>query len=299
MIEVFSKRTDKPHAYGFNETTMPPFTPIEVSISPDGKQWNSMFDQPDLEGIYFHSHDVANANMTDTYQKIGINDGQYLVSSSYEQRDIKASAVFWGIDDADVKLAYDAMQRFFISRDPYWICFSDWPQRMYYAKPKQITPTYVGNRGYYCDLVFTDQIGLSRSVGTTANFEHGFVNGFGNNMPIDRPKYVFNSDHFTVVNFSDVLIDPEKRGHPFKITFQGSTSGDMTVKNNTTNLSITRKGAWSGTWCLDGTSPLLNGQADGINTDHGVITLQKGNNDFTVTGFSGTITFDYPMWWLS
>lgn len=297
MIEVFSKRKDKPHAYRFNETNMPPFTPIEVSISPDGQKWLSMYDQPDLDRIYVHSHDVANANTTDTYQKIGINDGQYLVSSSYDQRDIKMSVVFWGMNANDTKLAYDAMQRFFISREAYWICFSDWPQRMYYVKAKSITPTYVGDRGYYCDVTFTDQIGLSRSVGTTA--DSGYLIGFGNNQPVDEPKYVFNTDAFTVVNVSDVLIDPEKRGHPFKLILKGSTTGDMTITNKTTNVSITRKGAWSGTWCLDGTSPLLNGQPDGINTDHGVINLQKGENSFTVSGFNGTITFDYPMWWLS
>ena len=295
MITVFSKRKDKPHAYGFNETNMPPFTPIEISISPDGSKWVSMFDQPDLEKIYVHSHDVANATLTDTYQKIGINDGQSLISSSYEQRDIKMSVLFWGMNANDMKLAYDALQRFFISREAYWICFSDWPQRMYYVKAKQITPSYVGDRGYYCDVTFTDQIGLSRSVGTTTDF----VVGFGNIQPVDRPNYVFSTSKFTVVNMSDVLVDPEKRGHSFKMTLKGSSSSDMTITNSTTNLSITRKGGWSGEWCLNGTNPELNGQPDGINTDHGIITLQKGNNDFIVTGFSGTITFDFPLWWLS
>ena len=80
---------------------------------------------------------------------------------------------------------------------------------------------------------------------------------------------------------------------------EGSASGDMTIRNATTATSITRKGAWSGKWVLDGVNPFLNDKNDGINTDHGIITLQIGDNKFEVSGFEGELKFDYPVWWLS
>lgn len=209
---------------------------------------------------------------------------------------------FEGIDEGDAELAYDALQRFLISRDPYWICFANWPQRMYYVKAKLAAPTFAGDRHWTCEVTFTDLIGLSRSVGTTQDP----VMGFGNNYNA-APQYTFNSNSFTVVNHSDVMIDPERRGHPFKLTLQGSSSGNMKITNKTTgdvftrNLTYTKDGttAFNGTYVIDGVRPTLNGKSDDYYTNKGVITLQIGKNDFQIDNFSGTVTFDYPDWWLS
>lgn len=229
-------------------------------------------------------------------------DGSRLLSTSYSTRELKMEIYFEGIDEGDAELAYDALQRFLISREPYWICFANWPQRMYYVKAKLAAPTFVGDRHWTCEVTFTDLIGLSRSVGTTQDP----VMGFGNNYNA-APQYTFNSNSFTVVNHSDVMIDPERRGHPFKLTLQGSSSGNMKITNKTTgdvftrNLTYTKDGttAFNGTYVIDGVRPTLNGKSDDYYTNKGVITLQIGKNDFQIDNFSGTVTFDYPDWWLS
>ena len=102
-----------------------------------------------------------------------------------------------------------------------------------------------------------------------------------------------------MVNTSDVLIDPERRGHPFKMTLQGSSSGKMKVTNTTTNTSIYKESGFNGSFVLDGVEPSYNGKNCSIDTDCGIITLQIGENHFQVDNFNGTITFDYPEWWLS
>lgn len=134
--------------------------------------------------------------------------------------------------------------------------------------------------------------------------------GFGNNYNA-APQYTFNSNSFTVVNHSDVMIDPERRGHPFKLTLQGQSSGDMKITNKTTGDVFTREGVqdadgkmlkgsdFNGTYVIDGVRPTLNGKSDDYYTNKGVITLQIGKNDFQIDNFSGTVTFDYPDWWLS
>lgn len=303
MIQVFSTRTDKPHAYGYGDLHSPAFTPIEYAISKDGINWTSSFDDPNLDGAYcYKAPDVQPANPTDNLQKIGLMDGSRLLSTSYSTRELKMEIFFEGIDEGDAELAYDALQRFLISRDPYWICFANWPQRMYYVKAKLAAPTFAGDRHWTCEVTFTDLIGLSRSVGTTQDP----VLGFGNNYNT-APQYTFNSNSFTVVNHSDVMIDPERRGHPFKLTLQGSSSGNMKITNKTTgdvftrNLTYTKDGttAFNGTYVIDGVRPTLNGKSDDYYTNKGVITLQIGKNDFQIDNFSGTVTFDYPDWWLS
>lgn len=303
MIQVFSTRTDKPHAYGYGDLHSPAFTPIEYAISKDGINWTSSFDDPNLDGAYcYKAPDVQPANPTDNLQKIGLMDGSRLLSTSYSTRELKMEIFFEGIDEGDAELAYDALQRFLISRDPYWICFANWPQRMYYVKAKLAAPTFAGDRHWTCEVTFTDLIGLSRSVGTTQDP----VIGFGNNLT--KPaQYTFNSGSFTVTNHSDVMIDPERRGHPFKLTLQGSSSGNMKITNKTTgdvftrNLTYTKDGttAFNGTYVIDGVRPTLNGKSDDYYTNKGVITLQIGKNDFQIDNFSGTVTFDYPDWWLS
>lgn len=296
---------NKPHHYRFMEmvTSSDPnsvgFNPIEFSISPDGKTWHSIYDEPDLRGVLCADTPyIAEAKQTHEYQKIGIQDGQHLLSSVYDQRDLKMTIIFNGMDRNDTELAFDALQRFLVSRTPYWICFENWPQRMYYVLVSGITNTHLTDWGFATEVTFTDQIGLSRSVGTTADWSNHIL-GFGNNEPNENGQYSFSSNSFTVRNLSDVRIDPERRGHPFKMTMKGNSGGKMKVTNTTTKESISREKAFKGTFVLNGVNPTLDDKGDLLNTDYGVLSLAVGDNKFKVENFSGTISFDFPMWWLS
>lgn len=315
MIKVFSDRKDKPTRYPFlkpgsmgvgSPGRYLSYDPIEYAISKDGINWTSSFDDPNLDGAYcYKAPDVQPANSTDNLQKIGLMDGSRLLSTSYSTRELKMEIFFEGIDEGDAELAYDALQRFLISRDPYWICFANWPQRMYYVKAKLAAPAFSGDRHWTCEVTFTDLIGLSRSVGTTQDP----VMGFGNNMEA-KPQYTFKTNTFKIINHSDVMIDPERRGHPFKMTLQGSSSGNLKITNLTTGDIVERNGtqegdkrtpspAFNGTYVIDGVRPTLNGKSDEMETNGGVLTLQIGENDFQIDNFSGTVTLDYPDWWLS
>lgn len=305
MVQVFSTKKNKPHHYGFTELDAKPeentygFNPIEFSVSKDGKDWISIYDVPDLEGVLcVDTPYVAPAKQTDEYRTIGIQDGKYLLSSNYDQRELKMTVVLTNaMDRNDVELAYDALQRYLVQRDPYWICFENWPQRMYYVKANELAQTHLTDGGFYIDITFTDQIGMSSSIGTTAN--SSYAKGFGNNEPNVGTVYSFTASNFVVDNLSDVLIDPERRGHPFKMIAEGSSSGKFKVTNKTTGDVIYREKSFSGKFILDGVEPKLDGQGDLLNTNHGIITLERGKNEFQVENFNGKITFDYSMWWLS
>lgn len=302
-MQVFSTKKVKPHLYPFlgphdDPTPYVDFEPIEFSISEDGKEWHSIYDQPDLKDVLCYLHSPAPVQQEDNLEKLGLQDGQKLNSTSYNTREITMSIHFYGMNEADAFLAFDALQKFMDSREAYWICWADFPQRMYKVRAKLAAPTFTSERGWTCQVTLTDLYGLSRSVGTTADFDN-MVEGFGNNQPINRPQYVFTTNQFTVQNTSEVMIDPERRGKSLTITLEGSANGDMSIKNKTTGDEVTRKGGWSGTWSLVDVNPMLNGNHDGINTNHKIITLAKGPNEFVVSGFQGKITFDFPLWWQS
>lgn len=300
MIQVFSTRADPPHAYRFGEYRNPlAFDPIEFAISNDGHNWTSAFDVPELTGVYcYRAPDPQPANPTDTYKKVGIADGQQLMSTSYDTRELKMQiACINAEDESDGFLGFNALQRFLVSRTPYWICFANWPGRMYYVKAKLATPTYYGDN-WTCEVTFTDLFGLSRSIGTTGDWgEHIYAQG--NNELQDNPGYTFTTNQFTVHNLSDVLIDPERRGHPFKLTLDGTSNGNLKITNRTTGDVLSRQQGFSGQFVMDGINPTLNGKGDFLQTNAGILTLQIGANDFVIENFSGTVKFDFAMWWLS
>ncbi|WP_251576516.1 phage tail domain-containing protein [Limosilactobacillus agrestimuris] len=320
MVQVFSTKKDVPSMYPFLLPTENGvgarkyyhYQPIEYSISADGKTWDSCFDVPDLEGVYcYRSPDVQPAVQTDNLKKVGLMDGQRLLSSSYDTRQITMQVVTMdNIDESDSLLAYDALQRFLVSREAYWICFSQWPQRMYYVRAKLSAPTFTAN-SWSATVTFTDLIGLSRSVTTSVNYEDYL--GFGNNFPDKKLHYTFTSNSFTVYNSSNVMIDPQRRGHELKITLDGSSSGNMRIFNKTTNTefgrtgmvtdskdgSKTKKSDFSGRYVINGIRPTLNGKSDYLNCDGGVIVLDKGPNTIEIQNFSGKVAFDFPFWWLS
>ena len=323
MIEPFSTAKDKPHVYPFLRPSEVgkgmkrylDYEPIEFAISPDGKEWTSDYDVPDLTNIYCYSAPgVQPATMSDNLRKVGLQDGSRLLSTTYSTRELTMKLISYGnFNESDVMLGYDALQRFLVSRDAYWICFANWPHRMYYVKAKMSAPTYTSMTGWSVDVTFTDLIGLSRSVGTTGDYAN-MVLGFGNNEPLDRPQYKFTTNHFTVDHTSDVRIDPERRGHPFVLTLEGSSNGNMKISNKTTGEYVTRNGMitttkdgkketektnFSGKWILNGVRKTLNDKSDNMHCDSGVLTLAKGPNEFQIDNFSGTITFDYAEWWLS
>ncbi|KRL27317.1 hypothetical protein FD27_GL001071 [Limosilactobacillus frumenti DSM 13145] len=322
MIDVFSKSKSIKHAYPFLSPTSIgresldkylPFEPIEFAISKDGKEWTSCFDIPDLDIVYcYRAPDVQPATYTDNLKKVGLQDGSRLLSTSYTTREMKMNIRIEGINESDAMLAYDALQRFLVSRNAYWICFSNWAQRMYYVRSKIAAPNFLSEKVIICEVTFTDLIGLSRSIGTSLDYED--TNGFGNKTTVDPLQYTFTENSFKVSNLSDTIIDPERRGHPFKVTLEGKSSGNMKITNKTTGDSVTRTGmlqtnkdgtklagnsSFNGKFVIDGVRATLNGKSDQMQCDDGVLTLQPGINDFQVDNFSGKITFDFPFWWLS
>lgn len=309
MIQVFSTKKNKPHKYGFTELGEAPdpngvaYPTVEFAISLDGVNWTSCYDVDNLQGVYcYKSPSVPPAKRTNNTKKLGFQDGSRLISTTFDSRELKFKLVYEGVGSEDAMLAFEAAQTFLVSRETYWITFADWTNRMYCGTAEMGEPDF-DPKGWTCEVTFTDLMGLSRSIGTSVN-PVGDMWAVNANLPNggDYPPYEFNTNQFSVYNLSNVMIDPERRGHPFKLTLQGQSGGNFKITNKKTGDYITRPKGFNGTWVLDDVIPTLNGDGDQLNiagTHGGVLTLAIGKNDFVIENFSGKATFDFPFWWFA
>ena len=276
---------------------------VEFSTSPDGVNWTSAYDVPSMKKVYcYSSPNVPVAKKTNQTKKIGFQDGERIVSTSFDSRELKFKLVYKGVSQTDAMLVFEAAQRFLVSREAYWITFADWLGRMYYGTAVMGDPEFSVN-DWTCEVTFTDLMGLSRSIGTSLSPVDDMW-GVNNNIPNngDYPPYTFNSNKFSVYNLSDIMINPERQGHEFKLTLKGKAGDNFKITNATTGDYIRRPKGFDGTWVLDGVNPFLNGESDVLNiagTHGGAITLKIGKNDFQIENFDGEITFDFPFWRLS
>ena len=97
MIQVFSKRTDKPKQYGYGEFG-PVYTPVEYATSSNGVNWTSCYDVANLKDVFcYYAPDVPPAKRTDNTKKIGFQDGSRLMSTTYDSRQLTINLQYSGI----------------------------------------------------------------------------------------------------------------------------------------------------------------------------------------------------------
>jgi hypothetical protein len=103
-----------------------------------------------------------------------------------------------------------------------------------------------------------------------------------------------DATEFTLYNAGDVTIDP--RNSPLVITYLGASDG-LTIRNVTTGDEWTYEGATvaGDVIQLDGVRSTKNSVSIFRDTNHRLITLEPGANDFELAGTDGSfeITFDF------
>lgn len=128
------------------------------------------------------------------------------------------------------------------------------------------------------------------------------VNDYSNvgmNLPNQELKYTQTVNDFRIYNPSDVDIEPYEQNHDLKIIFKGTGSPSLTNLDNGDNFTFNGKLTANDELVLDGVHPLLNGESCEINTNHGDVRLiKKTGNAFSVTHFTGSVTFDFPFIYL-
>ncbi len=290
----------KPHAYGFSNghdnPSRLPLEPIEVAISADGVDWKSYYDDENLFGVHMYDWDPAITNPVDNWQKMNTRDGQNRTSGSFDSRDITTTWMIDGDNKPEFSMLLAELQNFFMSRNGFWIVFGDEPTFKYRVVTKPIAPTYFNEKQGTFVITFNNYTGMRESVGTSLEIfdkEKNFFS-YGMGIPNKDISYESKEKEFSIYNPSSVDIDPLGQNHYLKIHIKGS--GSPTLTNKTTGEIFTYNMVLSTNdeLVLDGVDPYLNGQPDGINSNHGTISLAKGDNEFEISGLTNSdIAFEF------
>lgn len=113
----------------------------------------------------------------------------------------------------------------------------------------------------------------------------------------DDDEYIYSSTSFTVRNFGDVPVDPRQSelvikftGESSNLTITNTTTGDVFQYNGTTGASDTI--------AINGIRSLKNGLSIISSTNLKLITIEQGDNAFTVAGTTGAFTISFEFRYL-
>lgn len=192
-----------------------------------------------------------------------------------------------GEDITDYKLVKTKLRNLLYQRNPYYVVHSDMPGKKYavYCENNAIEDltskfgtfemTFQVCKGYSESLYKTDQYSL---MSDKWQFESGV-------MPDAEIKYKHTRQKFSIYNGSSDTINPRMQ-HQLKIWIRLKTNTGFKLVNKTTGDVFEYKGKLetNQSFLIDGAYPYIEKERCGRLTNHGLITLVPGYNDFEIWG---------------
>lgn len=248
----------------------------------------------DLYGLRFLDMSVSAPSITQNYITNPGLDGQIEAgTATFGMRTVSVNFLFKGDDLFAFELGCKTIHSFLFEREAYYIRSTLMPGFRYKVVPKPYDPTRISMTDMTFTIDFDLPTGFREAYKTTleAAFEYDSdAWQIGMNIPNDIDlNYVFNTTKFSVYNASDIDINPLK--HQL-LDIALTCVGTPTITNQTTGDVFTLNKAMtsSDTLLLSGFDPYLNNVRCGRDTNHGVITLAKGWNQFLITGCANPVT---------
>jgi Phage tail protein len=245
-----------------------------------------------LYGLRCLSFNVESLGQETQQENIPGRDGPLIIDGDLLPRNITAKFFTEAADRIDYKLLQHKLYRLFDPRKEITIIDEREPDKRWSIRTQgTYTPERLNHINSTFELSLLSAKPYAESVGTTlspvgiaqANTNYG-----------DPPvQYVFNTSSFSVWNDGDAEINPSN--HELVIEFKGAST-NLAIENITTgdNWTYTGSTTVSDTVKLEGIRPTKNGLSIFRNTNRKVITLEKGWNEFKITGATNfTISFDF------
>ncbi|ENH0452512.1 phage tail family protein [Listeria monocytogenes] len=205
-------------------------------------------------------------------------------------------------DSYDAKIIFREMRELLQVREPFFIRYEREPGHRFAVNRVKIeSPEFT--KGSFKQGVINLNCnvykGYAESLGTTMNpitFNQE-IWSIGNKLLVyDDLIYTHTSKEFQIYNASSDKIDPRMR-HQLDITIR--CQGKPTLVNKTTGDIFVYSGValqMEDSLLISGVYPYRNSSHCGKDTNHGVITLAKGWNEFHILGTSKhSISFDFPF----
>ncbi|WP_163070828.1 distal tail protein Dit [Priestia flexa] len=253
-----------------------------------------------LECVKFRPQSVLHNHQSET---IDGQDELLITNTTFGPRDLQASFLIEGDNHIDLELLISELHMLFATKEEITLIDSRQPGKQWKVVVNSVFDVDRVNpyTGTY-DLSFLSPRAYCESLGTTLDpftFDSDLWQ-IGMNLPADRELiYRHSTNRFEIYN-AGIPILPKNR-FPLRILFKG-TSTNLAIRNVTTDEIFTYNGstAVNDTILLDGIQHFKNSSNIFAYTNHKVISLMTGWNQFEITGTSGSfeIMFDFRFYYL-
>lgn len=224
-------------------------------------------------------------------------DGHEDLGTQYEGRTLRSSLLMEAIDELDYPLLRNELFKLFDTRLPFYLIDEEEPGKRWLVKTETFSLDRLNKKIGKASLNFKSKSAYAESIGTTLDpltFDAELWQT-GQGLTLDETMYTHSTTSFQIYNATDgVTINP--RQMPLEITFKGASS-NLTITNTTTGdvWQYTKTTASGDTLLLTGVRSLKNGLSVFSDTNHNLITLAPGYNNFTITGATGSFTISFAF----
>ncbi|WP_239255431.1 phage tail domain-containing protein [Listeria ilorinensis] len=239
-----------------------------------------------IQGLYFLDQTLEDPTVSNAGIQLQGVDGLLPIKNTYAPLALKLRFFYEGKDVADNQLMMKDLRNIFHCEEPYIVRHSEMPGLRYLVSNCLIEQEAQSLYDYVFTITCNVYKGYTESFGTTLNpltFEEEKWQ-VGLDLPVgeDLP-YVFTSKSFKVYNASSIKVNPVLR-HQLEVAM--TCEGTPRITNRTTSDTFEYKKSLkkADTLYIQGVYPFVNNQHAGVNTNHGVITLAPGWNEFEITG---------------
>lgn len=249
---------------------------------------------------------IPSVEVVHATEEVAGRDGLIFIETRFSSRTIPVDFIYESKDTIDYILLRSELNALFARKEAFFIIFKDEPYKRWKVRlassinlePEEIEIVGEVHVDFICENIFAESVGTSLEL-AEQNFDSGLW-GFGSRIDVDIDyEYVFNQSNFTVHNIGNVPIDP--RQHDIEITLNGTFPNGVTIKNATTGDEYRYNGSLSSTdeLKISGVRTLKNGVSDFRRTNHKLITLGVGANNFAVEGGTvNSIAFNFRFLYL-
>lgn len=239
-------------------------------------------------GIKFKTFNVGSPIASHQSDTVRGRDGSIDQGSQYEPREIEGEADFWSVDYWDYPLKRNEIFKLFQSKEAFYITDSREPAKRWLVKVDDFETEQINDWKGELEIEFiTVDQPFAESMGTSLiprRFdEEAWQAGQGLVADVQDTDYIHTTTSFQIYNSSDIVVDP--RVHDIVITFKGTSNG-LSITNVTTGETFVYNGITEegDVIELNGIRMLKNGSSIFRDTNHKLITLAPGYNDFTING---------------
>lgn len=263
------------------------------------KKDNSIIDLHNKD-LWVSSFRIPSPSPNHSTETVDGKHGSIYLGSTLESRVITATISIEAFDYVDFDLFRDELFRIFDPLEKFYIIRDLQPgKRIEVSVSQGFDIDYETLEDGEFSIEFIIHSTFFESVGTTLeldSFESTWQIGQG--LTSNDVKYMHSTNSFEIYNAGDIKVDP--RSMPIFIEFTGKsnnlsienvTTGDKWTYNESTSIGDTIK--------LDRVKSYKNELKITGSTNKKVITLNKGYNQFNITGTDGSfeIKFDFRFYY--